>query len=237
MIHFYEGFIMNNSQLSDMNVLLVEDEDIIREHTSISLSYLVCQLQTASNGKQALEILENFSPDIIITDLEMPIMNGIEFIKTLRMKKSKAIIIVLTAYATKEYLLELIEMHIEHFIVKPISLEKMINTLDSCSKLIKKENNKLPRLSFGYFYNWEEKILLFNNEFIPLSRKEILFLELLIKNSHRIITYSEIEKTVWNDNIMSPGALRSLVRNLRKKFPINLIENLSGIGYKIIYKN
>ena len=227
---------MKNIQLNHLKVLFVEDEEVIREHTAISLSYLVEELQTASNGKEALEVLETFSPNIIITDLKMPVMDGIEFLKAIRLLNKDVIIIVLTAYANQEYLLELVAMHIEHFIIKPINFEKLIAVLRNCSKLIKEQNNNptYPELPLEYKYDWEQKVLFHNQQEIVLSRKEILFLEMLIKNSHRIITYQEIEKIVWNDNMMTTGALRSLVRNLRKKLPLNLIDNLSGVGYRLI---
>lgn len=227
---------MKNMQLNHLKVLFVEDEEIIREHTATSLSYLVEELQTASNGKEALEILETFSPNIIITDLKMPVMDGIEFLKAIRFLNKNVIIIVLTAHANQEYLLELVAMHIEHFIIKPINFEKLITVLQSCSKLIKEQNpnQTYPKLPLEYNYDWKQKILFYNQQEILLSRKEILFLELLIKNSHRIITYQEIEQIVWSDNMMTTGALRSLVRNLRKKLPHNLIDNLSGVGYRLI---
>lgn len=227
---------MKNMQLNHLKVLFVEDEEIIREHTATSLSYLVKELQIASNGKEALEILDTFSPNIIITDLKMPVMDGIEFLKAIRLLNKDVIIIVLTAHANQEYLLELVAMHIEHFIIKPINFEKLITVLQSCSKLIKEQNPNQthPELPLEYTYDWEQKVLFYNQQEILLSRKEILFFELLIKNSHRIITYQEIEQIVWSDNMMTTGALRSLVRNLRKKLPRNLIDNLSGIGYRLI---
>lgn len=229
-------YVMKNMQLNHLKVLFVEDEEIIREHTAISLSYLVEELQTASNGQEALEILTVFSPNIIITDLKMPVMDGVEFLKAIRLLDKDVIIIVLTAHANQEYLLELVSMHIEHFIIKPINFEKLINVLQRCSKLIKKQSHTqiLPKLPLEYNYDWEQKVLFYNQQEILLSRKEILFLEMLIKNSHRIITYQEIEQIVWGDNMMTTGALRSLVRNLRKKLPCNLIDNLSGIGYRLI---
>ena len=66
-----------------------------------------------------------------------------------------------------------------------------------------------------------------------MTKKEILFIELLFKNINTITTYSELQKEVCEDNIMTDNALRSLVRNLRKKLPKDFIINLSGMGYKI----
>jgi DNA-binding response OmpR family regulator len=227
---------MKNMQLNRLKVLFVEDEDIIREHTATSLSFLVKELEIAANGKEALEVLTTFSPNVIITDLNMPVMDGIDFLKAVRLMDKDVIIIVLTAHDNQEYLLKLVDMHIEHFIIKPITFEKLITILQHCSKSVKESNQiqTCPKLPLGYEYNWEQKILYYNQQEILLSRKEILFLEVLIKNSHRIVTYQEIEKTVWLENIMTTGALRSLVLKLRKKLPLSLIYNLSGVGYRII---
>lgn len=69
---------------------------------------------------------------------------------------------------------------------------------------------------------------------IKLTKKEILFLELLFRNSFRIVSYDELENYVWKDSVMTESSVRSLVKNLRRKLPIELIENLSGIGYKLV---
>lgn len=224
---------MSNSNLSNLHVLLVEDEKIIREHTMTSLQYLVQEVQAASNGEEALEVLKNFKPDIIISDLKMPIMNGTEFVKIVRKENKKIPIVILTAHTNEEYLLELIEMHIENFVTKPISFEKLITVLHKCAKLVKKDDNKNISLPFNYKYNWEKKSLFYEEEEIKLTRKEILLLELLIKNRNRVVSYDEIEGAAWEDNTMTSGAIRSLIRALRKKLPKNIIDNLSGIGYTL----
>lgn len=233
-IEALKGFTMPNTSLSYLNVLFVEDEEVIREHTMISLNYLVKEVQVASNGQEALEVMESFSPDIIISDLQMPIMNGIDFIKTIRKKNKKVPIIVLTAHTDKEYLLELIEMHIEHYITKPMSFEKLINILQKCAKLVQKDDDVDLSLPFNYNYDWENKTLALDANEIRLTRKEVLFLELLIKNKHRVVSYEEIEGCAWENSIMTSGAIRSLIRTLRRKLPIDLIDNLSGIGYKLV---
>ena len=127
---------MAKSKLKDFKILFVEDEETIRQHIVSSLTYLVEEVKEASHGKEALEILRNYTPDIIITDLEMPLMNGIELIKKIRQTDKDICIIVLTAHTTNNYLLELIDMHVEHFIVKPMNFEKLLNVLQKCEKSV-----------------------------------------------------------------------------------------------------
>ena len=225
---------MARSKLKDFKILYVEDEEKIRHHIVNSLGYLVEDVQEAANGIDALEVLENYTPDIIITDLEMPKMNGITFIKNVRQTNKDVYIIVLTAHTRNDYLLELIDMHIEHFIIKPMNFEKLLNILQKCEKSILEQKNVTQSLPLDYYYDDDNKILTYKNKAIKLTKKEILFLELLFKNSFRIVSYDEIESYVWEDTVMTESSIRSLVKNIRKKLPLNLIENLSGIGYKLV---
>ena len=223
----------HQSILGNLKVLLVEDEEKVREYIAKSLRYIVSEVQEASNGKEALKILDTFSPDIIITDLEMPVMNGVEFIKTLRKRDKNICIAVLTAHSTNEYLINLVDMHIEQFIIKPINFDKMLVVLEKCQKVIinKVEQNLYSFLDYTYDFN--QKILKYKDTIITLTKKEILFLELLFVHSNRIIIYEELQESIWSNTIMTDNAIRSLVRNLRSKLPEDFIVNLYGIGYKL----
>lgn len=223
---------MSHNPLKYLKVLLVEDEDKIRKHVATSMRYIVHEVEEASNGEEALKILETFSPDLIITDLEMPVMNGVDLIKSLRKSGSNVCIVVLTAHTNSEYLLPLMDAHIEHYIIKPVNFDKMISVLEQCHIKIAhlKEQLGLPE---NYLYDWNQKILKYKNKDISLTRKEISFLELLFNNTHRVVTYNELQSEVWGDSIMTDNAIRSLVKNLRHKLPTDIIINLSGIGYKI----
>lgn len=223
---------MSSSILNHLKVLLVEDEEKIREYIAKSLRHIVAEVKEARNGKEALECLKVFEPDIIITDLEMPVMNGVEFIKKLRISDKKTCLVVLTAHTSNEYLLELIDMHIEQFIIKPINFDKMLSVLEKCNLSIK-ERGDSEYIFMDYAYNIHKKQLTYKNTPIVLTKKEILFLELLFSNFNRVVTYDELQAQVWNDAIMTDSAIRSLVRNLRYKLPKDCIHNLSGVGYRL----
>jgi len=75
--------------------------------------------------------------------------------------------------------------------------------------------------------------LVHNGELIKLRTKEVDFLYLLLKNKDRYVTYIEIENFVWHDEVMTKDAIKTLVKNLKKKMPSDLIVNLTGTGYKI----
>lgn len=216
----------------NLKILFIDDEEIIRKEIITFLKYLVDEVVESSNGLEALKKLENFTPDLIITDLEMPHMSGLNFIQEFRKTNKDTCIIVLTANTSEEYLLELVGLHIEKYIVKPIILEKLISVIKDCRKLFLKSKVKQKELTYGYKYDWSQKSIIYEEKMISLTKKEILFLELLFKNIGKITTYEEFQRVVWKDNIMTDNALKSLLGNLRKKLPKDFIINLSGIGYK-----
>ncbi len=220
-------------KLKTLTVLYAEDEEGIRKKISDSLRYYVKDVLEAQNGEVALKLYREQKPDIIFTDIMMPKMDGIELVKTIREQDSQIPIIMITAHTDKEYLLGVVDLHLEQYIVKPINLKDLKSSLQKCLDIIAKNHSVLKELPDGYSYDFDSKILTCKEEVIRLSKKEISFFELLIQNRHRVVTYAELQNYIWQDEFMSDDALKSLVRNMRQKFPKDYIKNLSGIGYKL----
>ena len=198
------------------------------------MGYYVKEVIEASNGAEAYELYEQKKPDIILTDIHMPILNGIEFVKKVRQIDKKIPIIMITAHTDKEYLLQAVELKMEKYIVKPIELEVLFEVFKKCLDTISFNNNITLEIDNNYTYDHDKKELKYKDEIVLLNKKEISFFELLIKNQKRMVSYDELQQKVWIDDVMTDSALRSLVRNLRKKLPTDIIFNLSGIGYRFV---
>lgn len=164
----------------------------------------------------------------------MPILNGIEFVKKVREIDRNIPIVMITAHTDKEYLLEAVELRMEKYIVKPIELEVLLEILKKCLETININKKVVLGIDTSYVYDYDKKELRYKDEIVLLNKKEISFFELLIKNQNRIVSYEELQEKVWIDDVMTDSALRSLVRNLRKKLPTDIIFNLSGIGYRFV---
>ncbi len=220
-------------QLKPLRILYAEDEYGIRKNILKTLRYYTKEVYEATNGKEALEIYFEKKPDIILSDIHMPIMDGIEFIKEVRKVDKTTPVVMITAHTEKKYLLEAVELHMEKYMIKPINTKMLFETLGKCidslniEEIIKLESDQ------DFTYNFGTKKLKYKEEIIILNKKELRLIELLIRNQNRVVPYQEIQDKIWQDQVMTDSALRTVVLHLRKKLPKNIINNLSGIGYKI----
>ncbi|CUU72376.1 response regulator transcription factor [Campylobacter hyointestinalis] len=219
-------------KLQTLKVLYAEDEEGIRKNIADSLRYYVKEVFETSNGDEAYRIYQDKAPDIILSDIHMPILNGIELVKKIREQDRKTPIIMITAHIDKKYLMDAVELHMEKYLVKPIDLDILLQTLEKCVSILDINNIVKLEVDKDYSYDFDKKELYYKNKSINLNKKEMLFFEVLIKNQRKITTYEELQSRVWGADIMTDSALRSLVRNLRKKLPTDIIINISGLGYR-----
>lgn len=217
----------------NIKILYVEDDDIARENALEYLESFFEIVYEASNAIQALQIYEKYKPDIIITDIQMPKLNGLEFVKRIRQKDKKTQVIVITAFYDKEYLLKAIELQLVKYLIKPVKQEELDESLLLCINSLQEDKSNIIEFSNGSYFDTFNKNLIIENQIIKLRAKEILFLELLIKNQNRYVSYEEIENYVWSDGVMTKDALKTLVKNIKIKLPQDMILNLTKIGYKI----
>lgn len=218
---------------SKIKILVVEDDEITRENSIEFLENFFENIYEANNAIDALKIYYEINPEIIITDIQMPKLNGLEFIKQIRLKNRKTQVIVLSAYSNKEYLFKAIELQLVKYLTKPINEYELKEALKSCIQNIEEESSNIYKLSTNTTFDTYNHSLKIDEKLIKLRIKESKLLTLLLKNQTRYVTYEEIENFVWSDSIMSKDALKSLVKTLKQKLLNNTISNLSGIGYKI----
>lgn len=223
---------MLEEKYRNSKILCIEDEDLIRENQVYYLKRLFTTVYEASTVKEALEIIENKKPDIVISDIEINDMNGLDMIRTIRKKDKKTKFIVLSAYSTKEYLFDAIDLGLVKYLIKPIDHETFYPILLECAKEIYEEKSELITFYENFKFDILNSQLIYEDKIIILTKYEADFLHLLYKNKPNVVRYDKIQDEVWVDNIMTDSSLRTLVRSLRKKLPINIVKNLSKTGYK-----
>jgi DNA-binding response OmpR family regulator len=165
-------------------------------------------------------------------------MNGIELTKSIRKIDANQQIIILSAHTDREYLLELINLGVSQFIVKPIDYDELLGML---SKIIAETNGKdivdmSVIIDLGNGFKWDKTnlILTDNEQLVELTRHELYLLQLLVNTKH-IISNEDIIQNFYSNSVdISENSIRNLVFKLRKKLPENTISSVYGMGYKLI---
>lgn len=225
---------IEQNSLKNLTLLYVEDEAMIRQNGVEYLSRLCGKVLEAKDGVEALEVYEKHKPDIIISDIKMPKMNGLEMAEKIRKNDKTTPIIMATAHTETHYLLKAVELQLIKYIVKPITSAKLKEALTLSVDYLTVKNRNILTIESVIIYDLLNKILFVEEEVVKLTKNELLLLDLLAKYHERTITYQEIESVIWEYEGMSMDALRSLVRSLRKKMQGNVIENISGVGYRLL---
>lgn len=224
---------MSKNEFKNIKVLFVEDEDNIRINAISYLKRLFDEVYEAKDAYEAFEIVEDKRPHIIITDINMPNINGLEMIRKIRQKDSNTKIIILSAYTKTDYLLEAVELNLEKYLVKPIRHDTLFPILNSCIEKLQNKGKNKKYFSENCYFDILNKNLYKNGKLIKLSNKELDFLTFFCENANTLIDYETIQSLVWKNSNMSEDALRAVVKKLRKNLPENCLENFSKVGYKI----
>ena len=218
------------NQLNNYSVLCVEDEEIIRTGMVNTLKYYFKDVYEASNGDEAYDLYLQNKPDIILCDIQMPKINGIDFITKLRQKDRNTLVIMITAYSSEEYLMQLINLNINHYILKPLN---STNLLEGIIKAFGNRLNKHLFFSKDMYLDMKTYKLFYKKEEVLLRKRDIDFLLLLHENKNQIVPYSLIEDTLWRDKVMSSSALKTFVKEFRKRIPQDILINVQQIGYQL----
>jgi len=219
--------------LKNFTILYVEDEEMVRKNAVEFLSRVCDKVLEAKDGKEAIKIWSENKPDIIITDINMPRLNGLDMAAYIRAQDKEVQIIVATAHSDTDYLLRAVELQLVKYIIKPITKDKLVRALEMSVSFIEDKSKFNLALSKSCSYNAYEKIIIEDGKEIKLTKNETLFLDLLAHHHSRVVNYEEIEDAIWAYEGMSQDAIRSLVRGLRKKIPEGAVENVSGMGYRL----
>jgi len=213
------------------SVLIVDDEVVLREQIKESLELYVDEVYEASNGMEAYEVYKTKKPTIILTDIEMPQLNGLGLVEKIRKHDQTTKIIVLSAYTNVEYFQQAVKLHLVSYLVKPIPSGKLKEAIfealeEGCS-------SESIALSDGYSWQSDSHELWHEDSEVKLTHNEQLLLECLINAKGESVSYEEIHYHIYELEEFSQNAISSLVKRVRKKSSKNIITSCYRKGYKI----
>ena len=220
------------SGLTKLTVLFVEDEEDLRNALESAIGDEFAKFIVARDGDDGLKKFKKFKPDIVVADIMMPVMDGLSMAKEIKHISKQTPIIILSAFSEKEKLLEAIDVGIDKYLIKPIDPDQLLQTLKLVSSVLL-EQGDVVELGFGYQFDKSKRVLIKDGKTIFLTKKELLFISILVKNLGVFVLHEEIKKYVWTNKKVTDSAIRTFIKRVREKTDKEFIKNIPGLGYKI----
>lgn len=219
-------------------ILVVDDEPSIRRSLQVHLEGKGYVVLTARSGEQAMEKFSQNSPDVVIADLILPGMDGIELTRIIR-ETSTVPIIVLSAIGEDEKKVEALELGADDYVTKPFNMEELVARLRALIRRSGKLQGTEPVLRRGDLYvNFERREVKVNGELVKLTPKEYDLLKYLSQNEGKVITHRMLLTAIWGPaHGEAVQYLRVFVSQLRKKLGEDparphYIQTDPGVGYR-----
>ena len=218
-------------------ILFVEDEKNIRDKYVEYLNIYYDEVYEAQDGEEAYELYKTMKPDIMIIDIHIPKLNGIELLKKIRENDHTTKAVMLTAHTDVEIMKEAAGLKLTEYLVKPVSRRSLKSALNKVilelSQFEVVHIKKIP-LKDNYYWDTEKEELTQYNKSINLTYKEKKVFQCLISTVNKTFTSEEIVFYTWENydegNIVS---LKQIIKKLRTKLPDGIIENVFGVGYRL----
>ncbi|MBL7897798.1 MAG: response regulator transcription factor [Crocinitomicaceae bacterium] len=222
-------------------VLIIDDESDIRLLLRYNLEKEGYQVLDADNGEKGIELAKQSSPDLILLDVMMPVMDGIETCERLRKipELSSTMICFLTARAEDYSQIAGLDAGADDYITKPIKPKLLISRISALLRRKEKGNSAIPvvsRSSHTIEIDKEKYLIIKDGKPFTLPRKEFELLALLMSKPEKVFLRDVIMSTVWgNEVIVGDRTIDVHIRKLREKLGENHIITVKGVGYKFEY--
>ena len=223
-------------QIEDIKILIAEDEDELREYLVEYLEIFFKHVYSASCGEEAYKIYQQKRPAIILSDINMPNLDGLSMISKIRKEKKdlETAIIIMSAHSDREKLLQAVELNLVTYLVKPIKTQELKEILLKQVDKIRSLTNRV-NLSDNSYWDLDSAKFYHDSQEIDLKDKESMLMSLLCANLNTPFSSETIFKILYENSNkeFSEYAITSLVKRLRTKIPANILQNEYGAGYKI----
>ena len=199
-------------------ILIVDDEPQITRVLRTSLDAHGYDLRVANDGDTALQIARDWSPDLMITDLSMPVMDGLELCRRFR-RNSNAPIIVLSVKGEERTKVQALDAGADDYVTKPFGINELLARVRANLRRAPQEESSPGVIEEGHFrIDLDAHVVSVRNSEVKLTPKEFDLLVYLARNSHKVVTHRKLLSAVWGANSAEqPEYLRVFIGQLRKK--------------------
>ena len=221
-------------------ILIIEDEKSLLDTLTLNLQLENFDVYPLTNSVNALDVIQNIKRDLIILDIMLPHMSGIDFYQTLLNQQIKIPTIFLTAKNNIKDKIEGLKLGVDDYITKPFDLEELLLRIHIVLKHATQKKDILTAYRFNQCeVNFETYLVLKQDQTTEtLSKREIALLKLLIENKNTVISREEILNKLWTkDENSSSRTIDNYILNFRKMFETNQKQptyflSIRGVGYK-----
>ncbi len=229
---------MNSGDAQLIKILIVDDEAGVRELLKDALKLAGFETQVANDGMSALTALRSYAPDIMIIDINMPLMDGFELVERLRKNGNDVPVLMLSARADRVDITRGLTIGADDYVVKPFGLEELVLRLKAILRRSHLSTVVLQSLKCGPIsINDATHTVTFNDEVVELSPTEYRLLQVLIENKNRVMSKSVLLDDVWGITFESESTVvDTYISYLRKKLHrdgFEGIKTIRGVGFVI----
>jgi DNA-binding response OmpR family regulator len=218
-----------------MRVLLVDDDREVAEYVGRELEEESFTVVVAHDGASGLRLAESQAFDILVLDVMMPFMDGLQVTRNLRRQKILTPILLLTSRDGPEEIVRGLDAGADDYLTKPFSFDVLLARIRARTRRLDQKNNQLRfadlMLDLGAHKGWRGK------RAMTLTRTEFAILECLLRSAGRVVTRSRLIETVWSDREISENNLDVFMKFLRSKADVpgssKLIHTERGLGYSL----
>ncbi|MDC1402961.1 response regulator transcription factor [Crocinitomicaceae bacterium] len=215
-------------------ILLVDDEQDILEFLTYNLEKEGFKIVTANDGIEALEKAKTHAPALVLLDLMMPRMDGIETCQLIREEKrlNNTIVVFLTSRSEDYSQVACLEAGADDFIKKPIRPRVLVAKIKSLLRRAERSDDKVQNTNSSVVINRDKFVVEIKGQIISLPKKEFELLELLVAQPGKVFNRDQILASVWgNEAIVGERTIDVHIRKLREKLGDEYIRTIKGVGY------
>jgi two-component system OmpR family response regulator len=229
---------MNSNVTQPTKILIVDDEAGVRELLKDALKLAGFETQVANDGMSALTALRSYTPDIMIIDINMPLMDGFELVERLRKNGNGVPVLMLSARADRIDVTRGLTLGADDYVVKPFGLEELVLRLKAILRRSQLSSIPAATLTCGPIsINDSTHTVTFEEDFVDLSPTEYRLLQVLIENKNRVLSKSVLLDDVWGITFESESTVvDTYISYLRKKLHrdgFEGIKTIRGVGFVI----
>ena len=229
---------MNSNVPQPTKILIVDDEAGVRELLKDALKLAGFETQVANDGMSALTALRSYTPDIMIIDINMPLMDGFELVERLRKNGNGVPVLMLSARADRIDVTRGLTLGADDYVVKPFGLEELVLRLKAILRRSQLSSIPAATLTCGPIsINDSTHTVTFEEDFVDLSPTEYRLLQVLIENKNRVLSKSVLLDDVWGITFESESTVvDTYISYLRKKLHrdgFEGIKTIRGVGFVI----